>query len=209
MVGYEYCTGRVDAYVSDTFAATVRRQGVAYPGAGILSQSYTALLLGTCEQYPLVKAGQNNNPWFADQTGCMEPADWENEGEWRVIALDLNKFSQTSHNFVSSFGSTTSNGLSGLGKLVQANGTFFSLWLRFANYYQPGGPPIPDLPPGEFYPCCRLVENSYSQLGTRNRTSPLVIRTIPLLTLSDNSTLTYSIDPKWFTNLPAPDDPHS
>lgn len=205
MVAYQYCTGRVDTYVSTDLATAIRAASVPYPGEITLSTSIvsSALYLGTCEQYPRVNGGQNWNPWFADQTGNMEPADWEYQNEWKIIALDLNKFVQETLDAITDFGVTSNLTI---GQLLQAHGDFFSLWLRFANFGTGIAPP--DMPPGEFYPCCRLVEGSYGVLGTRNRTSPVVVRTCPLLTLSNNSTLTYSTDPEWFAMLPDPDNPN-
>ncbi len=135
----------------------------------------------------------------------MEPADWEFMNEWKVISLDFNKFSQSALSWLYNYGFSVNNGVTGIGSLLQGNNCYFSLWLRFGNFGQPGS--LSDLPPGEFYPCCRLLENSYVSLGTRNRTTQLVVRTTPLLNIDTNATLTYSTAIGWFVDLPPADSP--
>lgn len=203
---YQYATGAVHVYA----ASCVSPLGTGssnYAGLAGVRSPRDASYVGTCEQYPVVDGGQNWNPWFADQGGNTEPTDWEYQNEWKVIALDLNKFSQDSVSIlltaleqVSLRGSTAKMSV---GKLLQGNRLFSSLWLSFGNYGTPAA--IPDLPAGEFYPCCRLVSSRYSPLGTRSRTIPLLLRTCPLLNIADNTTVTYSTDEGWFTNLPRPD----
>lgn len=175
-IAYQYCTGRVDVYVGPS---------VGSPYDGVVTPPNLAVYLGTCEQYPMVQGGQNWNPWFADATGNMEPADWEFEGEYRVIAMDLNKMVQGAVDVISNFGYASSMDI---GQLLVGGKQYFALWLRFSNYFDMGAARPTGLPPGEFYPCCRLLTNAYGPLGTRTRTTQLVVRTSPLLKV--NTTLT-------------------
>ena len=201
-IAYQYCTGRVDVYYAPSIPVSTGYPSFALPGT-------IPLYVGTCEQYPAVQGGQNWNPFFADQTGCMEPAEWEYQGDWKVLALDLNKFSQYVLSGLVDNGRTVSiGGLgydsdSGIGQLMQGNGKYFCMWLRFGNFGSPVA--VPDMPPGEFYPCCRLVSHQYSPMGTVSRTTQIVVRTKPYMSLAYNSTLTYSTQDEYFIGLPPPD----
>lgn len=182
-VAYQQFTGPVDAYVLPAPQATTPY--TIPPDSAFQSAASQALYLGTCEQYPAVRGGQNWNPWFADQTGNMEPAEWEYQNEWKVIGLDLNKFRQSAVNAIKGTGST---GRNTIGKLLQGNLLYFYLWLRFQNFTaHPDLAALWNLPPGEFYPCCRILENNWPQVGTKNRTTQLMIRTSPLLDITTPS----------------------
>lgn len=219
-VAYQYCTGRVDVYVGPPAQVrsmstkevslwpsaeadrpkTVKSKSNPYPG--IPPQASAALYLGTCEQYPIVQGGQNWNPWFADDTGNMEPAEMEYMSEYKIMSLDMNKFVQSSMTAVIG-GSQAQVNPASIGLLLQANKAYFGLWLLFGNFGKAAA--VPGLPPGEFYPCCRVVNNGYGPMGTRTRNTHLVVRTTPLLRLSDRSTFVFSINPTFFNGLPAPD----
>lgn len=217
-VAYQYCTGRVDVYVGPPFNAGRSKEKLLSPGEitaakasvknksnpypGIPPQASAASYLGTCEQYPIVQGGQNWNPWFADITGNMEPADYEYMNEYKIVSLDMNKFVQSVMTSVVG-GSQAQIAPSAIGLLQQANISYFGLWLLFGNFGTAAA--MPGLPPGEFYPCCRVVNNGYGPMGTRTRNTHLVIRTTPLLRLSDRTTFVFSINPIFFNGLPAPD----
>ncbi len=176
-VAYQYCTGPVDV-----FATTDSTKGYDNTGQTSTSPS-NVFYLGTCEQYPVVMHGENWNPLFANETGNMEPFDYEKMSEWKIVSMDLNKFIQSAINQLHTPGSRL---MSNLGKLQQGNGFYFQLVLRFTNFGQPIAPA--DMPPGEYYPCCRVIGLSYPRLGTKDRVMNLVVRTTPLLNLVSNST---------------------
>jgi len=174
---YYYCTGPILVYV-DCFSDG---RGPLSGGANTFSIS-TRQLLGTCETYPTVEAEDFWLPVYNDNGGPLVPADNSFCGHKRTLILDLNWYSQTILNYVLA---TPAQGNDGFpqgtnsrlmrGAFQLANGLGFSTTLQFTFFGTPNAIAYPDLPPGEYYPFCRLVGTYFDRAGTQNKKVRLIV----------------------------------
>src|ERR1700683_4880265 len=126
---WQYCTGPVNVFFG---IITNPNFGLGY-NSNVLSPVVTSpLYIGTCEQYPIVNGGVNWNPIFADDTGNMEPLDYEFQNQWKIIILELNKLVQVN---VDQLFPPPVNGdfadFNTIGALLQGQGYYMQLWLQF------------------------------------------------------------------------------
>lgn len=198
---YQYCTGAVVIYAAPNFGK-LYNYVLPSPGA--------ALLLGTCEQYPLVEGDQQWSPTWNDIAGDR-PFDKQYFGDAKVLVLDINKMVQENIDSLIDVG-VESNYSRGQYKNLQSPTLTvpgsFTVWLLFTNYGSPAA--VPGLPPGEIYFNCNISRTGYDPIGTRSRKTRLVVESDPSYAVNAaslgistyNGFITYSNDPVFFSGLP-------
>lgn len=196
-IAYQYCTGPVWIYVAIN-SQTGYVMSPPSPSA--------AVLLGTCEQYPLVRGVQHWEPTYNDIAGPV-PFDKQYFGDSKVLVMDINKMVQVNITEIIGTGATEDAISRGLYKNLTANlSATFTVWLVFSNYGVPGMPA--GLPPGEVYFNCNMSESGYDPIGTRSRKTRIVVEADPAYCATQaidegpRGFITYSLDPVWFVGLP-------
>lgn len=90
------------------------------------------------------------------------------------------------------------------GRLVQAQGDGFELWLRNAFYGTPNAIAYPNMPVGFYYPCCRSLGTYPRKLSRDATRATLGIKPLSVRQGITGGFVTYSCNPSWFANLPDP-----
>lgn len=168
--------------------------------------------LGTCEQHPV------NNPEFSwadvhnDLAGEMLPLDQQYEGQIESIILELNRFNWSVSNWLES---APGSGLAGgnetpgfesalsRGSYLLQNGGFFRMWLQYSYFGTVNAAAYPDMPPGIFYPYCRLAAAPIPKQGLKTSMKRLEVVAFPGWALVANGGAGYSAQFQDKSILPA------
>lgn len=202
-LAYYYVSGPVHIYCRIPSVGA----GPARPINGLGGQIF---FLGHCKVAPEPASQPQYIPAMSALAGPVIPDDEIYAGQKTELNLEMTRFNFTLLNALASYPMYGRGAPPGIetyldrGRLVQAQGDSYELWVVNSFYGTPNANAYPDLPIGYYYPCVRTHENS-----PKNQSRDATIGMLHCTPLSvrqgiTGGFITYLQDPQYFLNLPLP-----
>lgn len=168
------------------------------------------LMLGHCLEAPEPDFVPQYIPVLSSLSGPKVPDDEIYVGGDFQIQLNLSRFSYPVIQLLKAFpmyGRGTAPGTETFldrGRLVLANGDSFELWMRNAFFGTPDAEAYPDMPIGYYFRACRMMGTYPRNLSRDSTKAMLGIKPLSVRQGVTGGYVTFSQDPKWFSDLPLP-----
>ncbi len=150
-------------------------------------------------------------PVMSSLGGPVVPDDEINVGGTYQASMELSRFN---YNVLTALQQFPTHGRNGLpagtesyldrGRLIQAQGDSFEVWLQNSFYGTPNAVVYPEMPPGIYYPACRFVDMLPRKLSRDSTKAQLVIKPLSVRIGITGGFISYSQHPSFFVNLPLP-----
>lgn len=198
---YYYVAGPVHAYIR--FPG--RGLGPYVPVGGLAGPIH---FLGHCTEAPEPTFVPQYVPVFSSLGGTMVPDDEIFMGGTYELTMELSRFDFTMVRRLSAFpmyGRGQNQGYESAldrGRLVQAQGDSFEVWLVNSFYNSPNSLAYPNMPIGFYFPSCRTKQVSPQKMSRDATKVNVQIKPISVRQARTGDFVTYTQDPAYFKNLP-------